>query len=73
MKSFTTAIIIKVFGIVVAAFIIATSTLLYFEYKYHFFTVIGIMIGVCIFILSMKYEPEFEPESDDKNGNGVKL
>lgn len=73
MKPFTKAVIIKTIGIVLSSFLVATSTFFYFntEYKYHFFLVFGIMIGVGIFIFAMKYEPEFEPIKDNKNGTNL--
>ena len=62
MKSFTKIIIIKIICIWLSAFIIATSSFLYFntEYSNHILIAILFIIGIMIFVLSMKYEIKLE-------------
>lgn len=62
MEKFSKTIIIKIVGIVLAGFSIATSTYFYFntEYKYRAFLVLLFAVGMLIFVLIIKYEGKNE-------------
>ncbi len=65
MNKFNKTIIIKIIGILISAFLVATSFFFYFDAKYkldYAGVVLLFVTGAAIFIMSMNYEVETETE-----------